>query len=120
MTVDDPNAQRFTDTGARPGTTRPAWYPSKPTGGPRTRAAVRPPGGGPPLCWVWTDGHAAGVVTRPVSDTDSAEVNAAAAYARRVLAGQYARGVPASDVFDPALYAPMYQLDQPGTVPEGR
>ena len=78
--------------------------------GPVQRAELRSPDG-MLLGHVWTDGFlAAGFM-----DDDAAGVAGVRAGARvwRILADAYAAGRPASDVLDPALYEPEFQLIPP-------
>lgn len=75
--------------------------------GPVRRAPLHAPDG-PLLGHVWTDdGEAAGYL--PEQAAGPAGVRAGA-YVWTVLSECYRRGIPASEVLDPVLYAPTYEL----------
>lgn len=89
----------------------PPGYESQPRGDVR-RAALRSPGGDL-LGHVWTDDRkAAGFL--PAESAGSAGVRAGS-HVWTVHRRAHQAGRPASDVLDPALYAPTYRLgDTPG------
>ncbi|MDA0631910.1 hypothetical protein OUY22_00650 [Nonomuraea sp. MCN248] len=57
---------------------------------------------------VWSDGRQAAGFTRAENATP--ELAQAGGRIRRILADAYKAGVPAGELFDPALFAPEFEL----------
>lgn len=101
-------SKRMWDTPEMRLVSRVETYPAK-AEGPVRRAALRDEPGGRLLGHVWTDDRQAGGFLE-VESAGRAGLRAFS-YVWAVQRRAYEAGRPASDLLDPALYAPMYHLD---------
>ncbi|MFF4989635.1 hypothetical protein ACFY19_20750 [Streptosporangium saharense] len=107
MADETPVSPRLSDVLASVPVAAAETYPAK-AEGPKRVAALRDDAG-TVLGYVWTDDRrAAGWRHAGLPDAAGAR---AGAYVWRVHRAAFAQGVPASDLLNPALYAPLYHLD---------